>query len=169
MSFFCCSTRTRTQTDRTRICSATITPLSSLHFPKNWNFRGSRELRSLKKACKGTAFLWYVQIFSQLFYKKMQNRCILAVLDDIIRYIARLYLRFVSCKKFLAYLIRTVVPCRIRFPRNIRVSKQIHVHRIAYYRLIQPIRYLPESIVEPDFRHDKIGVEKGYWLLAIGY
>ena len=24
----CCSTRTRTQTDRTRICSATITPLS---------------------------------------------------------------------------------------------------------------------------------------------
>ena len=41
-SLLCCSTRTRTQTDRTRICSATITPLSSAF---------------LESGCKGTAFL----------------------------------------------------------------------------------------------------------------
>ncbi len=34
-SFLCCPTRTRTQTDRTRICSATITPLDNLSSDEN--------------------------------------------------------------------------------------------------------------------------------------
>ena len=59
-SLLCCSTRTRTQTDRTRICSATITPLSSL-----------QGVRFSKADAK-------VLLFSDMckyFCKKMQNYC----------------------------------------------------------------------------------------------
>ena len=41
---FCCLTRTRTQTDRTRICSATITPLGTL------------EVNLPESGCKDIAF-----------------------------------------------------------------------------------------------------------------
>ena len=53
---FCCQTRTRTQTDRTRICSATITPFGNIP-----------HINRSEIGCKGTTFFSNYQII----YKKI--------------------------------------------------------------------------------------------------
>ena len=63
IALFCCSTRTRTQTDRTRICSATITPLSIAFGPQTLRWFTSRGTLRIVHFSKAGA---KVLLFSEL-------------------------------------------------------------------------------------------------------
>ena len=65
---FCCQTRTRTQTDRTRICSATITPLSSAS--------GASAQSFFSKAGAKVLLFSDIRKFFCIFFQKKTISCI---------------------------------------------------------------------------------------------
>ena len=94
---------------------------------------------------------------------------LLAMFDDIIGYIERLDLRFVSVEQFPADSIRPVGSCGIGNPRYIGSGQQVGIHRVTTNRLFQPLRHASERVVKPYFGDDQFRVKDDDGLRAMGY
>lgn len=80
------------------------------------------------------------------------------MLDDVIRYAERFNLCFIALRQLHTYRIGTVTPRFVRHPRQVRVGKQVYIHRIAFDSLFQPFRHAMERVLKPYFRYNQFGV-----------